>query len=200
MSMNPRVPSNVALLPSPFATVVAVGGAVSPGVLLFGPHSTVWVIDRPIRVLDVSPDLVKLVFGPVVDFVDRRFDAAELAMLRPFVDEHDWNGLVSEAYEAITVTDDHRQFGEWFGVFDRVDRQVERLCKRYAGQSPRRIAQQLNVSAEFVANLPFRHYRPTGLFSDQSHYIRSCRLLTGMTPSELRNVSEWFYLRGEWFS
>jgi hypothetical protein len=191
-------PPHLVLLPSPFATVVsAVGDRGDTTTVLYGPHSTVWSVERPVQLIDVPPDLVKLIFGTVSAFVDRRFGLDELPLLQPFTEVADWSSLICDARNSITVTDDHRQFLDWFAVSDRIDRQVERLCRRYAGQTPRRITQQRNVSAEFVAQLGKRAYVPTGCFADQSHYIRTCRNLTAFTPTELRNLSDSFYAQNE---
>jgi len=154
-------------------------------------------------VIDVPPDIVKILFGTVADFVNRMFGEAEHTFLQIFAQSPThagWTALLQEAEDAVTITDDQRQFRRWLAQPNTLDRQAERLCARYAGQSPQQILRQVRFSAEFVANLPLDVYQPQGHFADQSHYIRTGRELTGYTPAELKNVSDSFYLRGEVFS
>lgn len=188
------------LLPTPSATLVhnALGH-----VELYGPHSSAWLLPPPRLVFDVPPDIVKILFGTVADFVNRMFGEAEHPFLEVFAQSPThagWTALLQEAEDAVTITDDQRQFRQWLAQPNMLDRQAERLCARYAGQSPQQILRQTRFSAEFVANLSLDVYQPQGHFADQSHFIRTSRELTGYTPAELKNVSDSFYLSGQVFS
>jgi hypothetical protein len=187
-------------LPTPSATLVhnAIGH-----VELYGPHSGVWMLPPPRFVVDVPSDVVKILFGTVADFVNRMFGEAEHPFLDVFAQaptHESWRVLLREAEEAVTITDDQRQFRDWLAHPDSLDRQAERLCWRYAGQRPQQVLKLIKFSTEFVANLPLSTWQPQGNFADQSHYIRTCKELTGYTPSELKNLSDLFYLRGATFS
>jgi hypothetical protein len=187
----------LALLPTPNATLLCTAHGNTE---LYGPHGVVWILPAPRIVLDVPSDLVKVLFGPVTDFVDRMFGESEhpfLDIFRESPKAESWQALLKEAEDSVTITDDQMQFRRWIANPGSTDRQAERLCQRYAGQSPTRIRQQVRVSAEFAANLDKVTYTPQGFFADQSHYIRVCRELTGHTPTELKNVSDSFYLNGD---
>jgi AraC-like DNA-binding protein len=187
------------LLPTPSATLVhtAIGH-----VELYGPHDGVWMLDTPRLIFDVPSDILKILFGTVADFVNRMFGEAEHSFLQIFAQSPSrecWLALLREAEEAVTITDDQLQFRRWQAQPGVIDRQIERLCQRYAGQPPQRMLKQLRFSAEFIANLSHDAYQPQGGFTDQSHYIRACRELTGYTPTALKNLSDLFYLRGDVF-
>jgi hypothetical protein len=191
--------ADVVMLPSPQATLVQNNNGV---VELYGPHSTVWQVSAPQLMLDVAPDWVKVLFGATSDFIDRVYSQAEHAFLLPFAQNAStttWRALLEEGIDSVTITSEHRWFRRWMEAPALLDRQAERCALRYAGQSPTRILKQRKVSAEFVGNLPTATYQPHGHFADQSHYIRACRELTGYTPTQLRNLSESFYLGGQVF-
>jgi hypothetical protein len=188
------------LLPTPDATLVM---TASGHVEIYGPHATVWRMPHPRLIIDVPADLVKILFGAVADFVDRMFGEAEHPFLGIFAEHatrEGWLALLQEAEDAVTITDDQLQYRRWRQDLGAFDRQAERLCLRYAGQSPRRILTQIRFSNEFVANLPLSTYQPQGNFADQSHYIRTGKALTGFSPTDLKNLARHFYLSGTSFT
>jgi hypothetical protein len=191
---------NLVLLPTPTATLVY---SATGQVELYGPHATVWVLPSPRLVIDVPSDIVKNLFGVVADFVDRMFGQAEHPFLELFAEApgaESWAALLQSAEAAVTVTDDQLQFRRWMAHPELLDRQAERLCLRYAGQSPVQVLKQVKLGAEFTANLGSKRYVSQGQFADQSHYIRTCRELTGYTPATLKKLSDLFYLRGVVFN
>lgn|GEM_PF-2589885 len=152
----------IVLLPTPNATFVH---NASGHVEIYGPHSGVWVLSDPRLIFDVPPDIVKVLLGTAAHFVDRMFGEAEHPFLEIFAGaptREGWVALLQEAEDAVTITDDQLQFRRWLANPVTLDRQAERLCVRYAGQSPQRILKQLKFGAEFVGNLPHGNYRPQG--------------------------------------
>jgi hypothetical protein len=188
------------LLPSPNATLVYNHDG---HVELYGPHGSLWTLPTPRLVFDVPSDRVKILFGVVSDFVNRMFGEAEHPFLEIFAESprlDAWSALLQNAEDAVTVTDDQLQFRRWMASPVLLDRQAERLCLRYAGQPPAQVLKQLKFGVEFTANLREQTYQPQGQFADQSHYIRTCRELTGYTPTALKKLSDSFYLRGVVFN
>jgi hypothetical protein len=188
------------LLPTPDATLVL---NADNRVTLYGPHSGVWQLHSPRLLLNLPCDMVKILFGPVAGFVNRVFGESEHPFLAAFAGSPSlthWNQLLIEAEECVTITEDQLQFRAWRANPVALDRQAERLCRRYGGQRPVRMLQQQRLSEEFVANLKHESYQPRGHFADQSHYIRTCQTLTGFSPTELRNLSDSFYRTGVVFS
>lgn len=191
----------LALLPSPYATVLRDGDRT----LLLGPHDRVRVLTDVAAgaVMTCTPSLLKAMAGHPRSFVDAALTTREVPLLRPF-DDHDvadWPTMVRDLRSAVDVTGDEEQFaGVWAAITGHgratagtVDqRQAERLCRRYAGQTPSRILRQLRLAAQLAADIAAGEYRPLGRFADQSHYIRESRRLTGHTPRHWRSSGASF--------
>jgi len=178
----------VLLLPSPFATLVRGDG----GVRLVGPHGGVQRLGGIETVMSCSPNVVKALAGHPRLFVGRIVSAAEAPLLHVFA-EHpaaQWPLLLADLRDAVDETDDERRFARvWRSLADgarpagpEAQRQQERLCRRYAGQAPSLVRRQLRLAAQLAADLAAGRHRALGAFTDQSHYVRECRALTGATP------------------
>jgi len=192
----------LALLPSPYATVLRDGDRVR----LLGPHDRVRVLTdvRAGVLMTCAPNLIKALAGHPRRFVDALLTAREVPLLRPFEEcaVAEWPPLVRDLRSSVEVTVDEQQFEDIWQAITRhgetttrtVDqRQAERLCRRYAGQTPSRILRQLRLATQLAADIAAREHRPLGGFADQSHYIRESRTLTGHTPRHWRSSPASFY-------
>lgn len=196
----------LALLPTPFATLVRAAGTVR----LFGPHSRVHCLQPQgsASILFAEPAFIKALLGHPRYFLNRSFSPAELSLLAVFQDSAPsaWLALLADLRAAVTMTHDEYQFTELWSLLVRQqfrprdsgqERQAERLCRRYAGQTPGTVSRQLRLARQLARDLAASEHVPTGDYADQSHYIRECRKHTGCTPSEWKNLSATFYRCGQ---
>lgn len=202
---NIEVPpgASIALLPSPYTTIVR--QYELQRVVLYGPHQRVWQLDEKVDALFFCrPNIIKVLFGHPKQYVNKSFTNDELSLLRPFNETpvNGWYGLLEDARASVAVLPDEIQFlkewphitsGEYNIETGAHQRQLERICRRYAGQSPSQITQEIRLSRQLVMDIEHQAYQPSGLYADQSHYIRECRKLTGRTPAYWQNLSVTFY-------
>ncbi len=176
------------LLPSPYATVLSIDGTVR----LVGPHSTVHRFRGIDALMTCTPNVIKAFAGHPRLFVDGSVSTEEVPLLHTFR-EHppsQWPTLLDDLRRSVDVTDDERQFETvWQSLLNRTtsagssaQRQEERLCRRYAGQPPAAARRQLRLSAQLAADIAAGRHRSLGEFTDQSHYVRECKALTGHVP------------------
>ncbi|NDL59238.1 helix-turn-helix domain-containing protein [Phytoactinopolyspora mesophila] len=190
------------LLPSPFVTLLRDG----PRVRLFGPHSRVWHLHgvRQGVLALCTPNLIKVLLGHPRLFVNKGFSAVEMPLLTPFqeFDPRRWPELLRDVRESVPLHFDEEIFLErWQGIVAGdgaaratvSQRQEERIFRRYAGQPPTPIIQQIRLSAQLGADIVAREHTPLGKYADQSHYIRESRKFTGRTPSYWVNTSPAHY-------
>lgn len=194
--LHPAPPEGEALLlPSPYATLLLVDGRA----VAAGPHQRIHRLAGVAAAMSCTPNVLKAFAGRPAEFVDELAGADRVPLLRLF-EEHgaaDWPLLLRDLRLSVEITDDERQFeAVWQGILDgrsssRPDaqRQAERLCRRYAGQSPSRIRRQLRLAAQLAADHAAGRHSPLGEFADQSHYARECRALTGHPPGHWRRVA-----------
>lgn len=194
--------ATIALLPSPYAVIIRTSESSAT---IFGPHQHVFQTPGVGgEAIFCTPNFVKALLGHPRYFINRHFTSAELSLLRPF-DEHSfvkWPDLVNDVRDSVQKTPDEVQFerewprilaGEPMHVDATQQRQLERLCLRYAGQSPLQIMQEVRLSRQLAADIARGEHVSLGLFADQSHYIRECKKLTGQTPQYWQNLSATFY-------
>lgn len=185
------------LLPTPRVTIVKCANTIS----LLGPHSSLKVIQNPDWVVSVRPEAVKLLFGKVEDFVNKLYQDSELATLGAFLTcstTQDIKELLLDGRNSVTKIWDEELFVSWWRAgmeVNAIDRSLQRACKRYGGQSP----QQIQIQMQYKMGLSLIDYVYGGdiykdFFSDQSHFIRACKLKTGKTPNDIKNMSDFFYL------
>lgn len=191
------------LLPSPFATLWRVQGTVRLG----GPHSTIHGLVGADALMFCSPNVIKAFAGHPRLFAGRVVSVTHVPLLRQF-EEHEvsqWPLLLDDLRWSADVTDDEQQFDTaWRTLLHRASsprseaqRQQERVCRRYAGQPPAMIGRQLRLSTQLAADIEARGHRSVGAFTDQSHYIRECKKLTGRTPGWWwRRVGSWYAADG----
>lgn len=197
------VGASVALLPSPHMVIVRQGES---RVILYGPHQRVWQLNERVNtLLFCMPHMLKVLFGHPRYYVNKSFTSDELPLLQAFGETlvSDWRELLDDARASVKVLPDEMQFlKEWPQIIsggydnktDTQQRQLERICKRYAGQSPSQITQEIRLAQQLAVDIRHRAYSPSDRYADQSHYIRECRKLTGQTPAHWQNVSATFYI------
>ena len=182
------------LLPSPRAALLKKGDDV----LLCGPHSGIHAFDEVEWHISVRPEMVKLLFGRVQDFVEKTTTQADLPVLDLFMPKHteeELAELLRDGRRSTTAIWDETLFTRWWTdgkELNHLDRRLQRICRRYGGQSPRKIRSQEQLG---IALLDYvdggRLYLEE--FSDQSHFIRTCRECTRRTPRQIKKMSGTFY-------
>lgn len=194
---------DLTLLPSPYATLLI----QSEEVLLYGPHSKVWTVPRTQSavILFLEPHFIKNIVGHTKYFINKAYTQQELPLLALFVNvfsEKESRMLLQDARDAVEITHNERQFEKvWRELTDggtlaqdiAMQRQSERLCLRYAGQSPLMIIRENRLTSQLAVDIRTGRYTPIGQFADQSHYVRECRQLTGYTPRHWQKMSGTFY-------
>lgn len=183
------------LLPTPRVTIVKSANMIS----LLGPHSSLKVIQNPDWVVSVRPETVKLLFGKVEDFIDKSYQHDELATLGLFLTcstEQDIRNLLLDGRNSVAKIWDEEQFSSWWRAgmeVNAIDRSLQRACKRYGGQSPQQIKMQYKMGLSLI-DYVYGGDIYKDFFSDHSHFIRACKLKTGKTPNDIKNMSGFFYL------
>lgn len=184
----------VILLPTPRASIIKTASRV----LLIGPHSQIVQYRDVEWLITTRPEMIKLLFGKVKRFIKKEFDSAKLSELTLFescTTEKDIIDLLDDGRSSVKKLWDEELFANWWinGMqMSHVDRRMQRVCLRYGGLSP----QQINQFYKMGTSL--RDYIKNGkayfdYYSDQSHFIRTCKQMTGNTPAEIKKMSNLFY-------
>ncbi len=194
---------SIAFLPSSDAVIAFTrpdGGAET---VALPPHPGVVVLDDVVAIWSLAPHWVKAMLGPPAQLRGDVLRASDHPVLRLFDDEADDRSALSLLHElraSLTVTPDEHEFERlWWqhrvggDPLPTADRRVQRLMRRFAGQSLTQIAAVERLAATLRADREHRGSNALGLYADGSHYARQCRRLTGRAPAEWRNVSLPFY-------
>ncbi len=194
-------PGRVHLLPT--ASVVIVARAARTRVVLHTPHKAVRVLDDVVECARLSPNLVKCLLGEPRRFLELELAPTAHPMLAPFAEcssLDDVSVLLGDLRRSLTITPDERDFLALWRAhvageepIPTGDRWIQRLCMRFAGQSPKRIDTLARLARTLEADDRSGLYNSLGAFADASHFGRVCRAHTGKTPTGWRNMSQTFY-------
>ena len=200
-------PSAVHLLPNANVVLVIHGevsgrGVSGRGVQLVLPHRTVTVMHDVTECANLSPNFVKCLIGEPRRHLGRKLTATEYPVLEPFAPICS----VAEACELLhdlrnsqQVTAEERDFIDLWALhgagraLPTSDRQMQRLCLRYAGQAPAAINAVSRLARTLDDDNSSGRYNGLGEYADASHFARACRSATGRTPAAWRNMSQSFY-------
>jgi hypothetical protein len=171
--------------------------------VLVMPHGTVQVMHDAVECASLTPNFIKCLVGEPRRYPGAMLEVTEHPMLEPFVacrTVDDAVDLLVDLRRSLTITSDESAFLELWGAFlsspeslPRGDRWVERLCLRYAGQSPKRLTTLAQLALTLSADNERGLYNSLGLYADGSHYARVCRACTGHPPGRWRHMSQTFY-------
>ena len=188
----------VILLPTPRATLIKCNNEV----VLFGPHSSIKIVKKADWIVSVRPEAIKLLFGKVRDFIETAWHPQVLSALGLFNScstKRELLELLKDGRDSVKKVWDEEQFVYWWTngmVTNAIDRSLQRACTRYGGQSPQQIRLQYKLGLSLIDYIHGGDiYKEC--FSDQSHFIRSCKRRTSQTPREIRNLSGLFYFYQE---
>ena len=166
------------------------------------PHGGVRSVELVLECAQLAPHFVKCLLGEPRRFVDTVLPATAHPMLEPFASCRSVDDAVPlwvDLRDSLVVTPDERDFLElWAAYADDPaslptgDRWVERLCLRYAGQTPKRLKTIAQLAATLREDQRTGRYNSLGAFSDASHYVRVCRALTGHPPTRWRGLVPWW--------
>lgn len=167
------------------------------------PHRDICVLADVVDCARLSPNFIKCLIGEPKKTLGESYLASALPVLAPFkgcdgVDAAAW--LFEDLRASLAITPDEHDFLSIWAPYDRFgepiptnDRWVQRLCLRYAGQSPVAINTTLRLAQTLRADSSSGLHNSLGLFADASHFIRTCRAWTGHTPTKWRHMSQTFY-------
>lgn len=166
------------------------------------PHRDVRLVDAPLACVSLTPNLIKCLLGEPRRFLEQTLTPSSHPMLQPFTDcgtLEEFEELLTDLRSSLAVTPDERDFLELWRDFladpetlPTSDRWVQRLCLRYAGQSPRRLRTVARLSRTLSADNESGRHNSLGAFADDSHFARVCRALTGRPPTGWRKMSQTF--------
>jgi hypothetical protein len=167
------------------------------------PHSDVRVVDAADECASLSPNFIKCLLGEPRRHLGVALAATEHPMLEPFAtcrSVGDAIALWVDLRESLAVTPDEKDFLDLWKDYCKApeslptsDRWVQRLCLRYAGQSPKRLTTLARLSRTLSADNESGLHNGLGAFADASHYARVCHALTGHPPTRWRHLSQTFY-------
>lgn len=171
--------------------------------LLLTPHDDVRLVERAVECASLSPNFVKCLLGEPRRHLGAALDVTAHPMLEPFAtcrSVEDAAALLVDLRQCLVVTPDERDFLDLWAAhvsntapLPRSDRWVERLCQRYAGQSPKRLTTLLHLAQTLRADAERGLSNSLGIFADASHYARVCRAYTGHAPTRWRHLSHTFH-------
>jgi hypothetical protein len=171
--------------------------------LFLTPHNDVRIVNSTLECAKLSPNFIKCLIGEPRRHLGVALAATAHPMLEPFtacrsIDET--IELLVDLRESLAVTPDERDFLELWTNHCAVpeslptsDRWVQRLCLRYAGQSPKRLTTLARLARTLSADNRSGLHNSLGTFADASHYVRVCHALTGHSPKHWRHLSHTFY-------
>lgn len=212
---RPVAEGPVHLLPSPNAVLVLSRETGSPNRLVM-PHRGVVVVDGARECALLAPNIVKCLLGQPRRFLGLTIGTGEHPMLQPFTavtrvaensgsapatasetDEAAASTVLVDLRDSLAITTDEADFIDLWrhdGVgLATGDRRVQRLCLRYAGQSPKAVAMTIALARTLDADNASGLVNSLGLYADASHMGRVCLAFTGRTPRGWRNMSQTFY-------
>lgn len=170
--------------------------------LLHLPHGDVRLVDDPIECASLSPNFIKCLLGEPRRFLEQSLIPASHPMLQPFADcdtVEQLEALLIDLRDSLALTPDERDFLDLWDEYledpdtlPASDRWVQRLCLRYAGQSPRRLRTLARLARTLAADDESGLHNGLGAFADASHYARVCRAFTGHPPTTWRHLSQPF--------
>ena len=194
---------SIVFLPSADAVFVFLrrdGGNDAVAIL---PGALVVTLDDVVDVWSLAPTVVKAMLGPPAALRGAVLRASDHPALRLFAEATDARtaiALLHDLRSALSVTPDEAEFERiWRShrlegqPLPNADRRVQRLMRRFAGQSLSQITAVERFSATVLADRASGGHNSLGLFADGSHYARASRELTGYPPTYWRNVSLPFY-------
>lgn len=181
--------------------VMVVRRHVAPLFLL--PHGDVRAVDAVVECASLSPNFIKCLIGEPRRHLGVTLAATDHPMLEPFTTCRGIGeaiGLWIDLRESLAVTPDERDFLDLWKdhctdgeSLPTNDRWVQRLCLRYAGQSPKRLTTVARLARTLSADNKSGLHNCLGAFADASHYTRVCHALTGHPPTRWRHLSQTFY-------
>jgi hypothetical protein len=166
------------------------------------PHTDVRVVDEATECASLSPNFVKCLLGEPRRLLGVMLPATSHPMLEPFVSCRsidDAGELWGDLRRSLAMTPDERDFLDLWrehraeaATLPTSDRWVQRLCLRYAGQSPKRLITLARLAQTLSADNEGGGHNSLGAFADASHYSRVCREYTGQPPTRWRHLSQTF--------
>lgn len=194
---------NVLFLPSPNVTLAFIENVNSVEGIITLPHKSIYAMDNVVCCLTLAPNFIKSLLGKPTDYTEQQLACSSSQLLKDFTyDEnlHQVSCLLNDLRTSLEVTFDEAQFiriwhthNEPDELLPTSDRQVQRLCKRYAGQTPETINLIKKLARTLDADNVTGHYNSLGDFADASHLARVCKQFTGYNPSHFKNSSQLFY-------
>jgi hypothetical protein len=191
---------DVQLLPTA-AVVLVFRKQLAP--LVVTPHRDVRVFHDVTECANLTPNFIKCLLGEPRRHLELTLSPEAHVMLSPFATCRSLKGaapLLSDLRQSLALTRDECDFLElWKDYRAEVeslpasDRWVQRLCLRYAGQSPKRLKTVARLSTTLAADNESGHYNSLGAFADDSHFARVSRQHTGHAPKAWRHLSQAFY-------
>lgn len=188
------------LLPTGSAVFVARAKA---DLLLVLPHGDVKVVEGVTECAALTPTFIKCLLGEPRHHLRATLTMSSHVMLSPFsacARLDDVAPLLVDLRNSLTVTPDERDFLDLWSDYGAEpdslptsDRWVQRLCLRYAGQSPARLKTLARLARTLSADDERGLHNSLGAFADASHFARVCRAYTGKPPTRWRHMSQTFY-------
>lgn len=171
--------------------------------LLVLPHGDVKVVDDVMECAALTPNFIKCLLGEPRRHLDMMLTPSAHVMLTPFAACErldDATALLLDLRHSLAVTPDERDFLDLWKEYCTTpeslptsDRWVQRLCLRYAGQSPARLKTLARLAGTLSADDERGLHNSLGAFADASHFARVCRAYTGKPPTHWRHLSQTFY-------
>lgn len=191
------------LLPNANVTIAYYKSSDTTECLFVFPHKAIYKLNYVVCCVTLSPAFTKCLLGKPTDFIDKQLAARTLSLLKDFTYDRAFKRLsclLNDLRHSLEITHDEAQFNRLWAEFTQSDellptsdRQVQRLCKRYAGQSPGTINTIKRLARTLDADNASGLYNSLGDFADASHLARVCKQYTGQNPSHWKNSSQMFY-------
>lgn len=185
----------------PTGSVVFVARVNAPPLLVL-PHGGVQLVEGAAECATLTPNFIKCLLGEPRRHLGTVLAATSHAMLTPFAaceGIDDAAALLVDLRNSLTITPDERDFLDLWKDYCATpeslptsDRWVQRLCLRYAGQSPTRLRTIARLARTLRADDESGLHNSLGAFADASHFARVCRAYTGHAPMTWRHLSQPF--------
>lgn len=194
---------SVLLLPSPNVTLTFIQNENSIEGIVTLPHKSIFAMDKVLCCLTLAPNFIKSLLGKPTDYTEQQMTCSSSRFLEDFTFDESLQQvsyLLNDLRSSLEITNDEAQFNRIWQTYNEPDellptsdRQVQRLCKRYAGQTPETINLIKKLARTLDADNSTGHYNSLGDFADASHLARVCKQFTGYNPSHWKNSSQLFY-------